>query len=59
MAHFGRPIQPHAQESTDYLRSRLLQPTRQRVKVQVLRRDQYGRIVSPLAPSHPSLGLTY
>ena len=51
MAHFGRPIQPYAQESTDYLRSRLLQPSRQRVKVQVLRRDQYGRIVSPLALS--------
>ncbi|KAH8079679.1 hypothetical protein HD553DRAFT_277018 [Filobasidium floriforme] len=44
-AHFGRPAQAHSQESLDWLRERLLQPARKRVKVQVLRRDQYGRIV--------------
>jgi endonuclease YncB( thermonuclease family) len=45
MAHFGKPAQAHSQESTDWLRERLLQPERKRVKVQLLRKDQYGRLV--------------
>ncbi|TFK37557.1 hypothetical protein BDQ12DRAFT_684869 [Crucibulum laeve] len=42
-AHFGRPAQPYAVESLEWLRRKILGKT---VYCQVLRRDQYGRIVS-------------
>ncbi|EGO28632.1 hypothetical protein SERLADRAFT_346624 [Serpula lacrymans var. lacrymans S7.9] len=42
-AHFGRPAQPYAEESLSWLRTHLLGKT---VYCQLVRRDQYGRIVS-------------
>ncbi|KAI5824362.1 staphylococcal nuclease [Schizophyllum commune Tattone D] len=42
-AHFGRPAQPYAQEALAYLRARILGKT---VFCQLIRRDQYGRVVS-------------
>ncbi|TRM63161.1 hypothetical protein BD626DRAFT_495720 [Schizophyllum amplum] len=42
-AHFGRPAQPYSQEALAYLRGRILGRT---VWCQLIRRDQYGRIVS-------------
>ncbi|KAL7418934.1 putative endonuclease lcl3 [Cryptotrichosporon argae] len=42
-AHFGNPAQPHAKESLDWLRRVLLG---RRVRCQLLRKDQYGRIVA-------------
>ncbi|EIW66747.1 hypothetical protein TREMEDRAFT_34464 [Tremella mesenterica DSM 1558] len=42
-AHFGNPSQPHAQESLDWLRSTI---NDKRMKCQLLRKDQYGRIVA-------------
>ena len=45
MAHFGNPAQPHAQESLDWLRATLLG---RRMRCQLLRKDQYNRIVRRL-----------
>ncbi|KAJ9122435.1 hypothetical protein QFC22_001860 [Naganishia vaughanmartiniae] len=45
-AHFGRPSQPHSKESLDWLRETLLQPKKKIMKCQILRKDQYGRIVA-------------
>ncbi|KAK4689529.1 micrococcal nuclease, partial [Tremellales sp. Uapishka_1] len=42
MAHFGNPEQPHGKESLEWLRQTLLG---RRMKVQLLRKDQYNRIV--------------
>jgi endonuclease YncB( thermonuclease family) len=42
-AHFGNPSQPHAKESLDWLKSTI---TGKRMIVQLLRKDQYNRIVS-------------
>ena len=42
-AHFGNPSQPHAKESWDWLKSTI---TGRTMKVQLLRKDQYNRIVS-------------
>ncbi|KAF8895191.1 hypothetical protein BD779DRAFT_1498029 [Infundibulicybe gibba] len=48
-AHFGRPAQPHAPESLAWLRSRILG---KRVKCQLIKRDQYSRVVAAvLTPS--------
>lgn len=41
-AHFGRPAQPHSAESLEWLRQTLLG---KRVRCQLLRKDQYSRIV--------------
>jgi endonuclease YncB( thermonuclease family) len=41
--HFGKPAQPYAAESLAWLRKRILG---RKVYVQLLRRDQYSRIVS-------------
>ena len=49
-AHFGRPAQLHSRESLDWLRETLLRPTRKTMWCQVLRKDQYGRIVSHCLP---------
>ncbi|KAJ7678561.1 hypothetical protein B0H17DRAFT_1078740 [Mycena rosella] len=48
-AHFGRPSQPYSEESLAWLREKILGKT---VYCQLLRRDQYSRIVSnvTLAP---------
>lgn len=43
LGHFGNPAQPHAKESLQWLTDTVLG---KRLRVQVLRRDQYGRIVS-------------
>lgn len=43
LAHFGNPAQPHGKESLEWLTKTVLG---KRLRVQVLRRDQYGRIVS-------------
>lgn len=45
-AHFGREAQPHSSESLEWLRQLLLRPKRRKVVCEVMRRDQYGRIVS-------------
>ncbi|KAJ7914881.1 hypothetical protein B0H13DRAFT_2232044 [Mycena leptocephala] len=45
-AHFGRPSQPFAEESLAWLRQEILGKT---VYCQLLRRDQYSRIVSIVA----------
>ena len=42
-AHFGNPAQPFAKESWDWMKALL---TGKRVKVQLIRKDQYLRIVS-------------
>ncbi|KAK0483683.1 hypothetical protein IW261DRAFT_1464535 [Armillaria novae-zelandiae] len=42
-AHFGRPAQPYAEESLAYLKDKILGKT---LYCQLLRRDQYARIVS-------------
>lgn len=42
MAHFGREGQWHGKESTDWLRERILGKF---VKVKIMRRDQYDRLV--------------
>ena len=42
LAHFGNPAQPHGQESLDWLKATILG---KRMKVQLLRKDQYSRIV--------------
>lgn len=52
-AHFGKQAQPHSQESLDWLRGYLLTPKRKRMKCQIMRKDQYGRIVSLY--NHPNL----
>lgn len=44
LAHFGNPAQPHAKESLQWLTSAV---EGKRVKCQLLRKDQYGRIVRP------------
>lgn len=41
-AHFGRPAQPHSAESLDWLRETLMG---KKVRCQLLRKDQYSRIV--------------
>ncbi|KAN0080311.1 hypothetical protein V8E55_009877 [Tylopilus felleus] len=47
-AHYGRPGQPHAQESLAWLRKRIQGKT---LCCQFIRKDQYGRIVGvPLVP---------
>lgn len=43
LAHFGNPAQPHARESLKWLTKTV---EGKRVKVEMLRKDQYGRIVS-------------
>ncbi|KAL1742055.1 hypothetical protein HDZ31DRAFT_84401 [Schizophyllum fasciatum] len=45
-AHFGRPAQPYALDALAYLRGRILGRT---VYCQLLRRDQYGRLVAHVA----------
>ena len=42
-AHYGRPRQPHAEESLAWLRKRIQGKT---LYCQLLRKDQYGRVVS-------------
>lgn len=42
MAHFGNPAQPHAKESFDWL---VKEVTGKVVRCQLLRKDQYNRIV--------------
>lgn len=42
-AHFGRPAQPYAEESLAYLKDKIFGKT---LYCQLLRRDQYARIVS-------------
>ena len=42
-AHFGNPAQPFAKESWDWMKKLL---TNKRVKVQLIRKDQYQRVVS-------------
>lgn len=42
-AHFGNPAQAHSAESLEWLKTTLLG---RRMKVQLLRKDQYNRIVS-------------
>ncbi|KAH7882694.1 SNase-domain-containing protein [Phlebopus sp. FC_14] len=47
-SHFGRPAQPHAEESLAWLKSRI---EGQIVYCQLIRRDQYNRVVAhPLIP---------
>ncbi|KAF8439812.1 hypothetical protein L210DRAFT_3630726 [Boletus edulis BED1] len=47
-AHYGRPGQPHAEESLTWLRKRILGKT---LYCRLIRKDQYGRIVGvPLVP---------
>ncbi|KAF9221833.1 staphylococcal nuclease, partial [Gyrodon lividus] len=47
-AHFGRPSQPYAEESLAWLKNRIAGRT---VHCQLIRKDQYGRIVGvPLVP---------
>jgi hypothetical protein len=41
-AHFGNPAQPHSAESLEWLKSTLMG---KRMRVQLLRKDQYNRIV--------------
>lgn len=41
-AHYGRPGQPHAEESLAWLRNRIHGKT---VYCQLIRKDQYGRVV--------------
>ncbi|BEJ17871.1 hypothetical protein CspHIS471_0701390 [Cutaneotrichosporon sp. HIS471] len=43
LAHFGNPAQPYAKESLDWLTNMV---DGRRVKCQLLRKDQYGRIVA-------------
>ncbi|KAF7375131.1 putative endonuclease LCL3 [Mycena sanguinolenta] len=45
-AHFGKPAQPYSEESLAWLRQQILGKT---VYCQLLRRDQYARIVSIVA----------
>ncbi|KAI5983244.1 hypothetical protein EDC04DRAFT_2592021 [Pisolithus marmoratus] len=46
--HFGRPAQPHAEESLSWLKNRL---EGRLVYCQLVRKDQYGRVVAvPLVP---------
>ncbi|KAJ7600785.1 hypothetical protein C8J56DRAFT_911288 [Mycena floridula] len=42
-AHFGRPAQPYSEEALAWLRNRILNRT---LYCQLLRRDQYGRVVA-------------
>lgn len=42
LAHFGNPAQPHGQESLDWLKTTILG---KRMRCQLLRKDQYNRIV--------------
>jgi endonuclease YncB( thermonuclease family) len=43
-AHFGNPSQPHAKESLEWLRRTLIG---KKMSCQLLRKDQYNRIVGP------------
>jgi endonuclease YncB( thermonuclease family) len=43
LAHFGNPAQPHAKESLQWLIDTV---EGRRVKCELLRKDQYGRIVA-------------
>ncbi|KAI6143432.1 SNase-domain-containing protein [Pisolithus tinctorius] len=46
--HFGRPAQPHAEESLSWLKNRL---EGRSVYCQLVRKDQYGRVVAvPVVP---------
>lgn len=45
LAHFGNKAQPHGKESLEWLTNTL---QGKRIKCQLLRKDQYGRIVSNL-----------
>ena len=51
MAHFGNPAQPYAKEAFDWLTKEV---TGKRVKVQLLRKDQYNRIVSSFQGGAPN-----
>lgn len=42
-AHFGRPAQPYAREALDFLKSKV---EGKKVYCQLIRRDQYGRVVA-------------
>jgi len=42
-AHFGKPAQPYSAESLEWLRNRI---TAKKVYCQLLRKDQYGRVVA-------------
>ena len=42
MAHFGRPAQPYSSEALEFLTNYVLS---RRVRVNIWRKDQYGRVV--------------
>lgn len=52
-AHFGNPAQPHAKESWDWLKNTI---SGRRMKVQILRKDQYNRIVCRTGSTAQVLG---
>ncbi|KAK7032442.1 putative endonuclease lcl3 [Paramarasmius palmivorus] len=48
-AHFGKPGQPHSEESLAWLRQRILGKT---VYCRLLQRDQYNRIIAHVSVKH-------